>query len=794
MKQDRIREKLIVLLLIVCVMVAMVPAMTNAAVPENVESLIKYQIRDNKDIRLISYVDELEAYTSVAFTLTIDGVTSKEMVCTHAYEGLYANGEAVTTQMLYGEEGYFVTYTITNYLNYYDGKEVTITVKYNMDDGTVSTTSRTVTIGKAMEAVTVKGNLTYVNGYDWTAQGIYAFAQTDATQTIPTVTNQAANVFGYWYGIALEYNETTGLWKVVETDFTPGDGTCSVMNTALADDVLVIMFHDSAATANADAFNFYTTYALEGAELALNVDITTLQMRAGALSDVYLSYTYYVPVDGTVDPEEGEGTDPDEGETTDPDAGDTPSTPTGNGEKGQITTVNYYQWNDSSPMTNYIYGYASNSTTQTALNINGNNALFSLSNGIVLQYNSATGKHKVIDVDFNTTDGVNSAENVILKDGILVVLFDEAASIGMPESYKFFKENAVVGAEFYLSVDLSYIQYSNGATGSVSNLYLSLEPLETEGDDTTEETEDPVVGTVASTVATYLSTGSCTRSYGDTDGLSAVLYAPSSATGVSTWLNLGAVDTTLYANDEALAKQLLGAGVSSNKDVDNAYLYLCMNSSYWSGDFGLIKRLNDKDWEIVTSEYFNNTWRWNAYAYPDSSGVTVSYDEDYVYWKYNVMDGIQSLYIKDSANVGDLQMNLIKSGSTMTFSIVIGDKEVFSMSDSITISSLVLGRAASLTNSNTTSYGSSNYLYQIASTLQGKTPATMTDIQFYDTYYYTSSGNNRLTVSNGALWIYPNNSSNAGYKLNTKGVPIVRFQEVLLTDGRYMDIINFNNY
>ena len=160
------------------------------------------------------------------------------------------------------------------------------------------------------------------------------------------------------------------------------------------------------------------------------------------------------------------------------------------------------------------------------------------------------------------------------------------------------------------------------------------------------------------------------------------------------------------------------------------------------------------------------------------------------------MDGRESLYIKDSANVGDLQMNLINSGSTITFSIVIGTKTVFSMSDSTTISSLVLGRAASLTNSNTTSYGSSNYLKQIASSYMGKTPAEMTNVQFYDTYYYTSSGYGQLTVntSNAALWLYPNSSSNAGYTSNKNGDPIVTCETVTLSDGRYMDIIDIENY
>ena len=70
----------------------------------------------------------------------------------------------------------------------------------------------------------------------------------------------------------------------------------------------------------------------------------------------------------------------------------------------------------------------------------------------------------------------------------------------------------------------------------------------------------------------------------------------------------------------------------------------------------------------------------------------------------------------------------------------------------------------------------------------------MTNVQYYDTYYYTSRGSSQLTLSVGTLWLYPNRSSNAGYKVNAEGDPIVTCEEVYLTDGRIMDIINIKNY
>ncbi len=472
----------------------------------------------------------------------------------------------------------------------------------------------------------------------------------------------------------------------------------------------------------------------------------------------------------------------------------TPTEPeTGTTASGHITSVNYYQWVDSAPLANHIYAYASNTSAQTPLSINGNNVLFSTSNGIVFQYNSTTGKYTVITVDFDTTDGVNAAETQTLSDGILVVMFAEDAASGQADSYSFYKNNVVVGAEFYLSTELSYIQYGMGATGSVSNLYFSLTPIEEEEEESAPTISDTSVGTIASTVGTYTSNGSSTASSGDTDGLSCVLYAPQNNTlGISTYVNLSAISTTLYTSDEALAKQKLGVGIATDKNIDNAYMYLCLNSTNWSGDFGLIKRLGDADWEIVTSESYYNTWRWNAYSW--SSDVTVYYDSDYVYSMWNVMDGREALYIKDSYKVKDLQMNLMYSSGTLTFSLTIGGTTIFSVSDTGTVSNGKYGRAASITNSSSSSYGTSNYLYQISSTKNGRDPAALSNVQFYNTYYYTSSGSKKLTISSGSLWLYPSRSSSAGYLTNSNGDPIVTCKEVTLTDGTTMDIIDIENY
>lgn len=116
-------------------------------VDAGVEQKILYQTRDDADLRLIAYVDDLEKYDSVSFTLTIDGKETKPLVCTTAYEELIAAGNPYSTEDIYGSDGYFVTYTINGYLEKYDGKDVTITVTYKWLDGEYQETkARTETI------------------------------------------------------------------------------------------------------------------------------------------------------------------------------------------------------------------------------------------------------------------------------------------------------------------------------------------------------------------------------------------------------------------------------------------------------------------------------------------------------------------------------------------------------------------------------------------------------------------------------------------------------------------------
>ena len=112
-----------------------------------IENGIRHQKRINNsggtDVRLISYVEDLKKYTSVSFTVTIDGKQSKELVCTTAYSGLYASGKLYNTEDIYGKDGYFVAFTIENF-DAYLGKEIIITTTHTNVDGTKTISSRTI--------------------------------------------------------------------------------------------------------------------------------------------------------------------------------------------------------------------------------------------------------------------------------------------------------------------------------------------------------------------------------------------------------------------------------------------------------------------------------------------------------------------------------------------------------------------------------------------------------------------------------------------------------------------------
>ena len=67
------------------------------------------------------------------------------------------------------------------------------------------------------ETVTVTGNLTYANSYNWDdgtfhLNNVLVCASSDSTATPLSVVGQGANFFQWWYGVVFEYDDTTATW------------------------------------------------------------------------------------------------------------------------------------------------------------------------------------------------------------------------------------------------------------------------------------------------------------------------------------------------------------------------------------------------------------------------------------------------------------------------------------------------------------------------------------------------------------------------------------------------------
>lgn len=113
---------------------------TVCGVGENAEQ-IKWQLTSNTkadsattDLRLITYVDSLDNYSKVEFTLSYTDaagkVRSAQFSCNSAYERLLANGNAVAPSSLFGSgANYFVTFLVTGVPNAQFSTEFTLTVR-----------------------------------------------------------------------------------------------------------------------------------------------------------------------------------------------------------------------------------------------------------------------------------------------------------------------------------------------------------------------------------------------------------------------------------------------------------------------------------------------------------------------------------------------------------------------------------------------------------------------------------------------------------------------------------------
>lgn len=97
------------------------------------------------DLRMITYVDSLD-YKNVEFRITIEGETAFAD-CEVVYESINVNGAPMTCEDIFGEEGYLVTFTMTDIPAEYYGADIQVAaVRVGLDGYEVGTNYRTVVL------------------------------------------------------------------------------------------------------------------------------------------------------------------------------------------------------------------------------------------------------------------------------------------------------------------------------------------------------------------------------------------------------------------------------------------------------------------------------------------------------------------------------------------------------------------------------------------------------------------------------------------------------------------------
>ncbi len=116
----------------------------------------------------------------------------------------------------------------------------------------------------------VKGYVTFVNGYDWTATGgveqVYAYASENTEASISTITGQQASTYAWWYTVILEQNDD-GNYVVKSTGVASINGAIS---EGLGEGKIILMAHDS-TTAQTENLAWLKSLALDDV-LAMNVE------------------------------------------------------------------------------------------------------------------------------------------------------------------------------------------------------------------------------------------------------------------------------------------------------------------------------------------------------------------------------------------------------------------------------------------------------------------------------------------------------------------------------------------
>jgi hypothetical protein len=162
------------------------------------------------------------------------------------------------------------------------------------------------------------------------------------------------------------------------------------------------------------------------------------------------------------------------------------------GTQGVLTAANMYDWNFG--CYNDIIVFMSYDDTQTLSTLTGQTEgdSFAWFYNFMLEYNAEKGVWVVTKADMDPSDNNSLYYGETLGTGKMIVMFHDQLANGDKESYEFYKANVKEGAEFYLSVDPSYIY---DAYDYLDDAFLSTVPVEvkapeTEADTTTDTTVD----------------------------------------------------------------------------------------------------------------------------------------------------------------------------------------------------------------------------------------------------------------------------------------------------------------
>ena len=155
------------------------------------------------------------------------------------------------------------------------------------------------------------GYLTKSNAYNWLddhLKQILVLTSDDPELEASAVLGQSSanNVFGWWYGLTLEYNEEKGVFVVTAADLNP-DGVCEMEAEKMGYGKMVIIFYPDVVGKQPESVAYFLTHAEIGTEHYLVGNYDDMIWVYDKLADTYLTSekpeTYWTKSDATPTPE-----------------------------------------------------------------------------------------------------------------------------------------------------------------------------------------------------------------------------------------------------------------------------------------------------------------------------------------------------------------------------------------------------------------------------------------------------------------------------------------------------------